>query len=388
MLRILEIAQQKLKGGRVPVKIALLEIAETVEKTNDNGLHWVEEYVLNNIESASNMGIFAEFSDEDKEIPYGHGLTGTFTNKDGIQEPEFKNSEGVGVIESASIEDIVVNDKQIRALVGTGYLYGQRYPEFVNWLRENKENGGVDTSIEIVGKKENDGNIIYAEGENATQAYRTPKEFDFSGTAILSIPPADENARLLEIAEKLKKEDEIMDKELKDLIVQTITETNSKNAEYEKSIAELNTQLAEKDSTISELNASVEELTAALEAVKKEQDGLWAEREELEKQLGEAKAEKRLREMEVMLSAYSEAEQKCAEAEIEAFKNDPLNCDLSEINNKICVAIVEKAKADEKAEAERQAEINSKQEETESVDIFGYVNVPESEDKGADVSIF
>lgn len=386
MFKILEVAQKD-KGGRVPVKIALLEIPQSKEDTNANGIHWEEEFVAANLESASNIGIFAEFSDDDKEVPMGHGMTGIFTNNNGIQEPEFKNSEGVGVIESASIEDITVNGENIRALVGEGYLFGQRYPEFVNWVRLNNALGGVDTSIEIVGKKENNGTIVYAEGENATAEYRTPKEFDFSGTAILSIEPADSNAKLLEIAEKTKKEDKQMNEEMKALIVQTITETNSKNAEYEAQISDLNEKIADKDKTIAETNATVEELQAAIGEVKKEKEALEAEKDALENELGRLKAEARLGELEALISQYSEAEQKFAEAEIAAFKEDPTGCDLSEINTKICVGIVEKQKADAKAEAEKQAEINSKKAEDDTINIYGYVEGSD-EDHGIDTSIY
>lgn len=392
MFKILDIAQKIEKGGRVPTKIALLEIPKDISQTNANGIHWREDFVRQNIESASNMGIFAEFTDEDKEIPLGHGLTGMFTNKDGIQEPEFKNSEGVGVIEKATIENIFIGDKQIRALVGEGYFFGQRYPEFVNWVRVNNELGGVDTSIEIVGKKENNGNIVYLEGEDATQEYRTPKEFDFSGTAILSVEPADANAKLLEIAEKQKKEDMQMNEEIKNLIVQTITETNSKNAEYETKISELNAQIVEKDTTIAETNATVEELQSAISEVKKEKEALEAEKDALENELGALKAAARLAEMESMIAVYSEEEQKYAETEIEAFRKDPMGCSASgcgmkEINEKICVGIVEKQRADAKAEAEKKAELNAKEKETKTIDIYGYMP-PASEDKGADISIY
>ena len=52
---ILEISKQTSKGGRVPIKIALLKIHEDEKETNKNGLHWKEEYVLNAIDSVKLM---------------------------------------------------------------------------------------------------------------------------------------------------------------------------------------------------------------------------------------------------------------------------------------------------------------------------------------------
>lgn len=51
---ILEISETTTKGGRVPVKIALLKIADDdINETNKNGLHWKEEYVKNAIDRKS-----------------------------------------------------------------------------------------------------------------------------------------------------------------------------------------------------------------------------------------------------------------------------------------------------------------------------------------------
>ena len=44
---ILEISKRASKGGRVPIKIALLKIHEDEKETNRNGIHWKEEYITN-----------------------------------------------------------------------------------------------------------------------------------------------------------------------------------------------------------------------------------------------------------------------------------------------------------------------------------------------------
>ena len=106
---ILEISQRTSKGGRVPIKIALLKIHEDATETNKNGIHWNEEYVAAAMESAKLMPICAELCD-DKATPIGNGMTGTIVNENGIKEPVFENSETVGVIEDVSIETITRDD--------------------------------------------------------------------------------------------------------------------------------------------------------------------------------------------------------------------------------------------------------------------------------------
>jgi hypothetical protein len=382
---ILEISRKASKGGRVPIKLALLKIHEESTETNTNGIHWDETYVTNAMESAKMMPICASFLDETKSTPFDHGLTGESIDDNGIKEPLFENSETVGVIESASIENVIVGDSEIKALVGSGYLYNQRYPNFVKWVRQNHALNKVDSSIEIMGLESNDNKIVYLE-DKPTDKFRTPKDFVFSGTAILSVAPADTNAVVLEVAEKNKKEEnknmEFDVNELKTVIHSAITESNSKNEELTAQIAELNSQLVDKDNTITELNATVEQVQKALDDLKKEHETYWAERDALEKELGKLKAEKRIGELNSAIAEYSEEEQKYAESEINSFKENPLEGDIDAIKSKICVGIVEKQKADAK-----NSEINSRQEEKVE-DIFSEMCEEKSEENDEDVNIF
>lgn len=381
---VLEISKKASRGGRVPIKIALLKIHDNATETNDNGLHWDETYVTNALESVKMIPICAEFCDETKTVPLGHGLTGTVSNDEGISEPVFENSETVGVIETASIETVDINGSDTKVLLGNGYLYNQRYPNFVKWVRTNYALGQVDTSIEVMGLETNDNKIVYLE-ENPTDKFRTPKEFVFSGTAILSVKPADENAIVVEVAEKNKEEKFNMDeKELKQLIVDTISECNDVKAESESKIAELNEALSAKDATIAELNATVEQVQGALDALKKEHETYWAERDLLEKELAELKVAKRLGELNEAISVYSEDEQKFAEAEINAFKENPLEGNIEEINAKICVGIIAKQKEDAKIVEQNSA--NEK--DTEVVDIFSEINSDVAEEDADDTNIF
>ena len=386
MSHILEISKKANRAGRVPIKIALLKIHNDAEETNLNGLHWDETYVTNAIESLKMMPICAEFCTEDKDVPVGHGLTGSETNEKGLDEPIFENSEAVGVIENGSIETVEINGEKIKALCGSGYLFNQRYPKFVKWVRANHALGNVDTSIEIVGLESNGNKIVYLE-DKPKEEFRTPREFSFSGTAILSVTPSDSNAIVLEIAQKKEQEEkEIMfdEKTMRDLIVATITETNSKNDELTKTINELNSTIADKDTQIADLNAKVEANATAdadKDAKIEELNGKIAE---LEAKLDECKKAEQNSALDKALEAFTEAERKYAESEINAFRENPIDGNVDVVVNAINAGI---GKAVKVAEANAKvAEQNSANNETE-LDIFSEINsVEDAEDD--DVNIF
>ena len=384
MSHILEISKKANRAGRVPIKIALLKIHEDAEETNLNGLHWDETYVTNAIESLKMMPICAEFCSEDKDVPVGHGLTGSETNEKGLDEPIFENSEAVGVIENGSIETVEINGEEIKALCGSGYLFNQRYPKFVKWVRANHALGNVDTSIEIVGLESNANKIVYLEDE-PKEEFRTPCEFSFSGTAILSVTPSDSNAIVLEIAQKKEQEEIVMnEKEMRDLIVATITETNSENSKLSATITELNSTIAERDNTIVELNATVEQVKKALADLEAERETYWAEREALQKELGELKAKARLGELNSAIENFTDEEKAYAEVEINSFNEDPMAGDVDAIVSKIYAGI---GAASKKAEADAKvAEQNSAKDDTD-LDIFSEVNSVE-DDSSEDVNIF
>lgn len=403
---ILEISNKSSKNGRIPVKVALHKIHDDMQETNANGLHWKKEYVLNALDSAKGMPFCAEL-DEEKEVPFGHGLTGEEIISDGIKEPIFENSEVVGVCESATIETIKdKNGNDIEAVCANGFLYSQRYPKFVSWLRKNYTLGNVDTSIEIMGTKENNNKIIYEE-EQPSETYRTPQIYSYTGDAFLSITPADDSAILLEISEKKqnKEDKETMDftiEDMKTAIHSTIAELNDKSQAYETQIAELNstieakdTELAEKDATISELNASVTQIQDALDQLKKDHETYWAEREILEQELARAKVAEKLGELDNVLGEFNEDEKAVAKEDIDkltseintATKKEDLENVTSEINSiksKICMNIVESQK---KAEADAKiAEQNSEKNDVVE-DIFSEVCTEHTVDN-EDTNIF
>lgn len=379
--QILEMSTRANKAGRVAIKIGLHKIHDVSTETNSNGLHWKDIYVQNALDTIPMSPICASFCDEDKEIPLDHGLTGIETNDNGLKEPVFENSETVGSFESASIETVKINGEDVTMLVGNGYLYNQRYPKFVKWVRKNKNIGKVDTSIEIMGLEENGNKIIYEENE-PTQEFRTPKEYSYSGCAILSVPPADDNAIVLEVAQNKhkKREDENMEFTIDDIkaVVSEVMSANITTQEqHESDISELNTQIEQKDSIIeekdSEINSLNTQLTEANEKI--------ASYAEMENELNELKKDKALSELDNVLSDYTADEQKFAESEINEYKESPLEGNIEAIKAKICMGIVS-AQKDEQRIAEQNNNNN------EIIDIFSEVSNDESNEEDDDVSIF
>jgi uncharacterized coiled-coil protein SlyX len=378
MKTVLEMGSRKTKSGRRYVKMALHTIHQNDEDVQDNGLHWVKKYVLNNIDTAINMPICVEFTDDSKTVPLGHGYTDQIEDENGNPMPVFENSEVVGVIEKAQIETITVNDSEVEVLAGEGYLFDQRYPNFVKWLKSNMETNTIKSSIELVGTEENNNQIVY-DGE-VTPEHRTPMVYSYSGTAILSVKEADENAVVLEAASLNKfndKESEVnvMDEKTLGLIADAVrgavTETNAKNAEYEAKITELNQTIADKDSKIAELNASVQEIQVALDTVRaeieqkgKELDAAWEEKRALEIALGEAKAKERLGELNSAIAGFTEEQKNFAKDEIEKFNADPVNVEINTVIDAIYRGI---GKQSVEKKDEPVVEINS------SADIYGEV---------------
>lgn len=417
---ILEVSKKISKGGRVPIKIALHKIHNDPSETNKNGIHWKREYVEKAMESASGIPICAEFIDqEEKEVPLGHGLTGSMINNDGLEEPVFLNSDTVGVIDSVSIEELKTNDDEnTLLLVGDGYLFNQRYPKFVQWVRDNYATNGVETSIEIIGSPENDNKILYEEDE-PTQDMRTPSHYLYSGCAVLSVEAADDDAIVLEISQKLnvKKEEEFMEfnmDEIKSTISKTIAELNEKDDIHAKELQELNVQItelnsqledkdsviADKDGQISELNASVEQLRQAIKEMEEDRETWWKERELLESELAKAKVAEKLAELDSAMGEFNEAEKEVAKDEISELKKKIEECkksdefcevtsEINSIKSKICMAIVERQKAEEKEQI-KISEQNSREEKIDIEDIFAEMcsDADLEDDNDDDLNIF
>ena len=399
-MAIFELSSKKYKNGRRPFVATLYElqppecVVDNVgTKYNKNGITFLEEYASKYLDSIKDMSVRVEFIDDDRTMILGHGETGI---EDGL--PLFNNATTVGHFIEGYIDDVEINGETKRCVCGKGYLDEMAYQPFIKSLEEQINNGSsVDGSIEIY-RTENNESIVYLDGWH--DKGRIPTEYIHSGGDFV-LCPADESSTLLELnnSKNNKEETTKMDeKELKELIQTTISETNSKNDELNAQIAELNSQIEAKDNTISELNASVEQLQATIDKMEADHRTYWEEREILEKELAKAKVAEKLAELDATLSEFNEKEKECASEDIEKLKEcinacekkDELNnvsAEINSIKSKICMDIVAKQK---KAEAEAVvAEQNSvkEQKETEVVDIFSEM-CSETQPEDEDVNIF
>ena len=201
--------------------------------------------------------------------------------------------------------------------------------------------------------------------------------------------------------------------EVKSVITKTITELNEKDAAHASEIQKLNDQIselnsqieakdsviAEKDATISELNASVADMKKLLDEMKEDQETYWAERQILEQEIAKAKIAEKLAELEDAMGEFNEAEKEVAKDDIAELQKKIEECkkkeelcevtsEINSIKSKICMAIVEKQKADEKEKA-KISEQNSKEEKVDIEDIFAEM-CSESvvDDEKEDLNIF
>ena len=174
--------------GRRKIKMVLHEIYSDRTHWNRNGITYLEQYTRDNADSVKGMPLCAEFLDDDKDVPYGHGLTGHIKNM-----PVFEDSVQVGSFEDWSIEDVEIDGEMRRCLCATGYINESRYPNFVKWLEKQLESGSpVYGSVEFSGTKDNDGEIIYEDGWK--EQGRVPMIYDYIGHSLISIAPADDAA--------------------------------------------------------------------------------------------------------------------------------------------------------------------------------------------------
>jgi hypothetical protein len=366
---IIEINNQKKVNGRVFVKWVIHEIHNTTEKFNRNGISWKEEYVLNNIDSIKGMPICAEFLDGDKSEPYGHGESGI---KDG--KPLFEYSVVVGVADRGYIDTIEVNGEEKRVLIGEGWLYEQRYPNFLQWLKSKMyDNEFPETSVEIAAKEGNE-LIIYEDGWK--EEGRVPMVYDYTGDAILGITPADPSAVLLEL-NQYKEVKKMSDKNEK-----VILELNEKIESKTNEINQLKDELKQKESAVSELNEKLEtkqtELNAAVEElneVKQKLEQSESKLQEVESELNELRKfkqdvenQKLVAELNEKLAKYTDEEKEVVKEKVETFQKQPskdlMNEIISEINSHIAQQILAKRQKEGK-----KSEVNSVQVD----DIYGDV---------------
>lgn len=313
------------------------------------------------------MPLCVEFIDCENSEPFGHGMTEI---KDGT--PLFENSTVVGVTTNGYIDTIEVNGQQKRVLIGEGFIYNQRYPKFVQWLKSKMFDGEFpETSVEI-SAVEGSSSIEYDGGYK--EKGRIPVRFDFTGDAILGIDPADDAAVLLELNNN-HKEEQSMAKTQDEALVELNNKLNIENKALETKVTELNEALKKKDEELNaavkaakDEKAKVEEKEKEIKKAKEEKEKADAELNSLKEFKQNAENEKLKSELNQDLNKYTEKEKSVAKEKIELFSKSPsleLKTQiLSEINSSIAQSFI----------AQRQKNQSTETNSTNDKDIFSEIN--------------
>lgn len=383
-MKMFEISSKLNKNGRRKFKVILYKIFpdSCVDEANQigtdynrNGITWIREYCEKALPSISGMSLRCEFIDEERTQLCGHGDTDII---DG--EPIYEDAVVIGTFTKGYIEDVETNEGIITVCIGEGEIDSQCYHNFVTKLETDIANGIYPSgSIEIMHTENNDG-IVYKYGYK--DKGRIPMEFIHSGYALLGVTPADDNARLIELNKKHKEDlNKMNELEIKTLVSQVINEMSTHTSEINKCKEEceakiskanekLKTAVNEKneiEATSQEIKDALEKLKGEYEELNKRYEELWEEKKALEKALGEAQAKELLNEMNEAIAGFTDKEKAYAQAEINAFKDNPSASEINSIVNKIWEGIGKTAKANDKAIAEKNA-IGTNVE-----DIFGEV---------------
>lgn len=367
------------------------EIFPDNTRWQENGISWKEEYVQANLHSVVGMSIVAEFLTEDRDVPYNHGMTDV---REEDKLPLFEDATMVGHFDKAYVDDVEIGGVTKRCLVAEGTLDEMRYPKFVAWLRENMADAVVKGSVEIVGKPEHDGYIIYSGGWK--EEGRVPQYYDYSGYAILSVKPADEAAIVMELNnKKLDKEDGTMDEKTKNELMAAVTgavsEVNSKWEEYWAKvdtllaeISQLKADIAQKEADIKQLQAVTTRKLPAKEAAEAGLTEANAAKEAAEASLVEANAKitemqnaAAVAELNAALAPYTEEQRAVAKEDIDAFNSNPGSVEINSIVGKICTAMVQAARESKIAETNAASQIDvfgmtddaGKKENTDPADV-------------------
>ena len=355
------------------------EVNEVGTEYNSNGITWIREYCEKALPSIKGMFLRVEFLDDERTELCGHGMTDTI---DGV--PIFENATTIGTFTNGYIKEITDdNGENIIACIGEGEIDSSCYHNFCEKLDADIENGIYPQgSVEIMRTEENKG-IVYKYGYK--DFGRIPTEFIHSGYALIGVTPSDNSAKLIELNENNEKEEEtkhMTESEINALVKQIVSEYTKQESAISQCQADCESKISEANAAVetitnekNELTGSVEQLKDALEKVQadyeeldKKYHELWEEREALEKALAEAQAKERIGEMNAAISQFSAEEVAYAQAEIDAFNENPMTSEINSIVDKIYAEIGKQKKADEASIASEQ---NSAAVEVE--DIFSAV---------------
>lgn len=339
---------------------------------NKNGITWIKEYCEKALPSIKGMSLRCEFTDEERTEILGHGETGIIDGK-----PVFEDAVVIGTFTNGYIDEIETEDGIKTVCIGEGEIDSQCYHNFIVKLEEDISNGIYPNgSVEIMKTNENK-EIIYKYGYK--ELGRIPTEFIHSGYALLSITPADDSAKLIELNKNKEEKEEMTDLEIKKIIKEAVDEMSACNDKIREIEAKCAKQLQEKNEELKKVTdeknqelINSKKIQEALDNLKKEYEELdnkWIaldkERKTLEKALGEAKARERIASLDTAIADFTEDEKAYANKEIEEFKKDPNRYEVNSVVNKIWEGIGKNAKSVKKRNT---LEINSYVD-----DIFGEV---------------
>lgn len=385
-IEINELKEDK-KRGRLNITITALSIHERGE-WNKRGMTWLEEYVNANIESAIGMPIVVSWL-IDKEIPSDHGTYDFDEEGNRI----FYDSDTVGSVQEAFIEEVEIEGIKGKKMVCKGYIYSQRYPKFCKWLKTQvAESEHVKGSVEADGKGDSK-EIIYEHGnghnpDGTWEMGRIPVVFDFTGLCILCphvVKPADDGSEVIEINSlnnHSEKSDDIQnankkeDSKMTEINTDSVVELNNKIVEQATEINELKRRINEKDAELNkckeeinacktkeeELNSLLVEANKSVESQKTQIAELNSEIEPLRKMKEDADATAAKAE----INSYFESiknENGFSEAELNSLKVEYVDkCDLAGLKTKEQELCVNKFKEMRRV-ASVSAELNSNEEE-------------------------
>ena len=377
--RMFELSSEA-RGGKRPIKLILHRIMDSPDDYQDNGVSWKEEYVREAMKGVAGADIAVEYlskgaTAEDTEIN-GHGFAGEAADYDGRPMPVFSpDSEVVGTLTGAGIENIELDGGSVKVLMADGYIYEHRHPGLVEWLKLHVPKGEVMGSVEIVGCPENNNEIVYEDGYKPKG--RVPMRYEYAGYAILSasVEPADKACYVLEINNR---EDECMDEEkvrgFVDEIKQEIhsvlddntrltAEINSLNESVQAKVNELNEanakyaqMKAEAEQFKAELQKKCEEFDFKWQELNQEMNELCAQKSLLEEDIAKYQLQEKLNSLITALQPFTAEEINMAQEQIETYKADPMNHEVGDIVNLIYIGIGKRDKeAARKAAEQNQA---------------------------------
>ena len=396
-MKTFELSKKDSKNGRRHFKVILHEIYPdscvdekngVASEYNENGISWIREYCEKALPTLEGKSIRCEFLDEERTFLNGHGETET---KDGL--PIFENAVMIGTFEKGYITDIETDEGIKTVCIGEGTIDGLCYHNFCEKLEEDIEDGNAPFgSVEILKTGDNP-SIIYKYGYK--DYGRIPMVFEYSGYALLGVRPADKTAKILELnqSNNVNKEDFTMgENEIKAIVSQVISEMNSSaeeinkmREECEKRIAESQTLVTELQEEIKDLNENIAELEAKVAALNDANTALTTEKEamtgeinELKSNLENAQKKEKIGELNAAIKGFTDEQKAFAQAEIDAFNENPLTSEINSVVDKIHAEIgkkyIEEAKkASEHVEDDVEdifSEINEKKVSEEDIDIF------------------